>query len=108
LVRIPDFTLNLGANYKHPIGYGSLEPSANVYWSSGWYQAFNNRLHQPSYTVVNTEIAWLLPNGKYKLAMWAKNLTGHVYTLMMSDSSNGDRLVFAPPRTYGVTLEVNF
>lgn len=84
----------------------SLTPSAPQ-------QAFNSEA--PSRTIFDARVAWTdipLAGQGVELAVWAKNLTNEEYLTNFIDFGPGfgglTNGYFGPPRTYGVTLGINF
>jgi iron complex outermembrane recepter protein len=105
----PNLTLSVTADYVIPLATrGDLTLSATYAYNDGFYGEPDNRLHQPSYDVVNAQVSWNPPDKIYKVRLWGKNLTNAEYTTALASAPNGDFAVFAPPRTYGVTVSRNF
>jgi len=47
-------------------------------------------------------------NDNYEISVWGKNLTDEEYTLSIIPFAGSGFAVFAPPTTYGVTLNARF
>lgn len=109
LIRIPDFTASVAAQYERDIGPGKIYLSGNAFFSSGFYGDFGNRLKQPAYQVFNAQVGFGPSNGSFKVSGFVKNIGDTKYALVLRDAGlSGDVILFAPPRTYGVILDVNF
>ena len=110
--RVPltaDFTSTLSADYVVRLdALGSLEPTVTYLYNSGFYGEPDNRLHQPSYNVVNAQVAWTPPDHDWQVRLWGKNLNDAQFVTSLGSQPNGDFAVFAPPRTYGVTVSRSF
>lgn len=105
----PDWTFDIAPLYVVPLGdLGDLTLGAVVSYNDGFYFEPDNRLHQGPYTVVNASATWDSPDELYSVQLWAKNLTDEAYTTARYSQGNGDYAVYAPPRTYGVTVKRNF
>ncbi len=105
----PDWTFDISPLYIVPLDtLGDLTLGATVSYNDGFYYEPDNRLHQGPYTVVNMSAAWDSPDDDYSVQLWAKNLTNEVYTQAQYSQGNGDYAIYAPPRTYGVTVKRNF
>ncbi|MEM6681240.1 MAG: TonB-dependent receptor [Pseudomonadota bacterium] len=109
----PLWTFTGQARYAKFIGddkqfIGSLDWS----WRSSQFLEVNN---QPSneidaYWVLNGRAALEFSEGKYALAVWARNLTDTEYVTYLNDLPAFGWLLrgFAPPRTFGGSFEFNF
>ncbi len=105
----PKVTYSLSADYLVPCGvYGDVTVSATYAYDDGFFGEPDNRLHQPAYHVLDSQIAWKSYSGVYSVRLWGKNLTNAEYTTSIGSQPNGDFAVFAPPRTYGVTVSTSF
>jgi iron complex outermembrane receptor protein len=72
-----------------------------------YYTDIQNKIEQPSYTLINSRIG--LAFGNYSLFFWGQNLNNERYLAFGNpDSSFGRSVRTAAPRTYGVTLSVKF
>lgn len=108
IVRSPEFTGSVGLDYSHPTSFGSVFASANYYHSSGYFYAFNDRLHQRPYDTLNARIGVGFDRDRLRLSLFATNLTNEVYAALLFDSPVGDRISYAPPRSYGVQFDFRF
>lgn len=109
LVAAPKFTANFGADYRAEIGGNPLTASVSAVHNDGFYWHADNRLRQPSYTVLNGSVTLSLVDDKYQVRVWGKNLTNaRYYTSEAEVAGRGDWEWRAPPRTYGITLVGHF
>jgi iron complex outermembrane receptor protein len=105
----PNFTASLTGDYVFPLGArGAVTVTATYAFNDGFYGEPDNRLHQPSYNVVNAQVAWASVDEIYEVRLWGKNLTDADYVSALGSQVNGDFAVFNPPRTYGVTVSRKF
>lgn len=108
-VRSPDWTFNLAADYKIELASGgSIQPSFNVYYSSKFYWTVDDRIVEPSHTVVNASLTWNLPGGRLSVAAWGRNIFNEVRFRNVSASAQADRRAADEPRLYGVRLGYRF
>ena len=103
----PDWTLSLGAEYRVPVGENELTLHANYYYNDGFFNDAENRQHQDSYHLFNASAELKTENG-YTLSVWGKNLGNVAYAYQLYTSRAGDKIRFAPGRTFGVTAGVEF
>ncbi|WP_157219545.1 TonB-dependent receptor [Flavisphingomonas formosensis] len=105
LVAAPKFTGNIGGEYRFELGENAITASVNAVYNDGFFWHPDNRLRQPSYTLLNSTITWDLVGGKYQVRVWGKNLTNARYFRSEAEvQGRGDWTLQAPPRTYGITL----
>lgn len=104
MTRAPKFSGNLGFSYTVPLGAGELALSGNMYYSGRYWWDVQNRVDQPSYTLLNGQIAYS-PNDNLRLRLWGKNLAGKKYYASIAPIAFGDFYSPAAPRTYGIALD---
>jgi iron complex outermembrane receptor protein len=101
----PRVSSTFTADYLVPLGAsGDLNFSGTYSHNSGWFGEPDNRLHQPAYDLLNAQISWNSSDQIYEVRLWGRNLTDTQYVTALGSQPNGDFAVFAPPRTYGVTV----
>jgi iron complex outermembrane recepter protein len=113
LLRTPKETVNLGLNYKVPVGYGTLQGDLDYFWTAKFNWELDGRLVEPAYGLLNGRISWEHPNQHFGVAAYGKNLTGTKYSSFdVSQAGSrggigiGDQYVAGAPLTWGV--ELNF
>jgi iron complex outermembrane receptor protein len=104
----PTGTVSIGADYTVETGVGALMLNVTDGYNSGWFGEPDNRLHQPSYNIVNAGASWISPDKTNTVRFWGKNLANVDYLTALASSPTGDFSVYAPPRTYGVTISKTF
>ena len=93
-------------------GHGSLTANVNVkYQSVSFTNVDNNPLDViPEHTVGDAWLAWNSDNDKWMVQAWVRNFTDEVYRTHVF-TQRGNRIAFgtfAPPRTYGLTLQFSY
>jgi iron complex outermembrane receptor protein len=66
---------------------------------------------QPDFWIHNLRVSYLTPDNKIEVAGWVRNLADKAYKTFAFDAStfnNTTIYTVGDPRTYGVTLIVNF
>jgi iron complex outermembrane receptor protein len=114
LSNAPEFSLRASTDYTIPIGDASLNLRADVNWQDRvFFTEFNNAdATQAPYATVNAGIRYSSANDRWSVDVWGRNLTdkfiiaNNIVTAPLYNSIRVGSL--APPRTYGVTLGVNF
>lgn len=109
MIKAPEFTLNATVDYSVPVS-NRLMAGSNITWqhNSGFFWEVDNRLAQSAYDVVNAQIYFGDRDDAWRVRLWARNLFDERYVIYGSSSRFTDASVFAPPRSFGVTLEMNF
>ncbi len=108
LSNAPSPTIFFGAQYEYAISKKlKAIVRGEVRNIGSYYTDIQNKIEQPSYTLINSRIG--LAFGNYSLFFWGQNLNNERYLAFGNpDSSFGRSVRTAAPRTYGVTLSVKF
>lgn len=106
VIRTPTFTGNLGATYEADLPNGSgLTFAANVYHNAGYNFDPAGVVQQDPYTLVDASITWTAPDDRFSIMGWVKNLTDELYIESITSGTRNNRVGYAPPQTFGVTLK---
>jgi iron complex outermembrane receptor protein len=115
LQNAPEFSFRAGADYDIPLGtVGKLTARGEVNWQDRvYFTEFNNAdATQAPYAMINAGLRFTPANDKYYVDVWGRNLanklviTNNIITAPLFSSVRVGSV--APPRTYGVTLGMNF
>ena len=112
VTRSPDNKYNIEAEYISALGNdGELRIRAGASHSDNFYTEATNEdvsLHD-SYTKIDASAKYTDPTGTYTLEIWGKNLTDELIVRHAIVGSYGGSVeLYAPPRTFGVTLSTQF
>ena len=104
------YTMRLESSYEFELnGSGTLTPDVSASYQSKYYTDPTNSpvgLNN-GYWLMDASLTYEEPQGRWKVAAWAKNLTDTLYRLSAVPSSGYfTQLYFANPRTFGVDLTV--
>ncbi|MGE4429709.1 MAG: TonB-dependent receptor [Sphingobium sp.] len=107
-VYSPKWSGNVGGTYTIPSSIGDFDLDATMIFSGKSFVQPTNRRALPSYKTVNSSITWKSLDDHLNIRVWAQNLFDERYLVTALESGLGDLIVYAPPRTYGVTLTTKF
>ncbi|MGH7020840.1 MAG: hypothetical protein ACREEY_13210, partial [Brevundimonas sp.] len=111
----PKWSNSLTANYKQSYDFGQVTAQASVRHMSDMYTSFNvvnatsDLALRKANTIVDGSLALELPDGRWRVSLWGKNLTDEV--VINNTFAVGPLLaarVYQPPREIGVDLSFNF
>jgi iron complex outermembrane recepter protein len=109
MARAPKYTTSFGANYSLAVGDNMMfGASLNWYYNDGFYWFEDNRVKEDAYDVVNAELSLASADERWKVRVWAKNLTDEEYSIFTNTGQFGDLAAFAPPRVVGAGVEYRF
>ncbi|HKX79030.1 MAG TPA: TonB-dependent receptor [Novosphingobium sp.] len=107
ITNTPDWTANLGAQYRIPVGSDEVRLNANYAYNDGFFNDAENRQHQGSYHLVNASVEYEMDSG-FTVSAWAKNIGNVAYAAQLYTSAPADKIRMAPGRTFGVTVGAEF
>ncbi len=108
LQNTPTVTFSLGGSFDLPTAIGKFTLAGNVYYNDGFVASADERVFQPNYTTLDASLTWRHPNAHLFAKVWGRNLTDTFYRTQLSASNSGDNGTAAGPRTYGITVGVDF
>lgn len=110
VTRAPKWTARFGASYEFDLnGHGKLTPDTSVSYEARHTTELTASLPgiQKAYSIWDASLTYEEPRGRWKLALWGKNLGDTLHRLSAVPSSGYfTQLYFANPRTFGVDLTV--
>jgi iron complex outermembrane receptor protein len=112
-LKTPEWDINVGGEYRIPIGAASLALRADYNWRSDWYNDTANtpNLHQPDVGILNARLTFESAEQTWAVAAYGTNLTDEHYItggVGGAAAIGFDEVQYARPREYGVTLRYSF
>lgn len=107
-LHTPEFTGALTLDYVRTTTAGDFGANIALSYNDGFFWDPQNRLKEPSRTLVNGAVSWRSADDRWGLRLWGKNLTNEYYFAWVATNTTGDGGSPSPPRTYGVTLTRNW
>jgi iron complex outermembrane receptor protein len=91
-----------------PTQNGDFDFNASYYYNDGFYWDPDNRLREPSYSLVNASIGWTAPNQNWGVRFWGRNLGKAEYCVFSTATTLIDSCSPGSPRTFGVTVSAHY
>jgi iron complex outermembrane receptor protein len=119
LTNAPEFSGSVYGRVEVPVASGTLVVQADAYHRTRQYftEFQDDFVSSGAYTALNARVAWRAPSGRWEIAAFGNNLTDELITVQAAVAGRppqgdiaGDILIerYAPPRTYGVSLKLDF
>ncbi|MEO1081712.1 MAG: TonB-dependent receptor [Pseudomonadota bacterium] len=110
LIYAPDISGRLSATQEWILSQGSiLGIAGEVRYTGQRFFNLANQVQEDSYTVLNAQAFYEFgSDGQYRVSLWGKNLADEEYIDNRSIDSAYHALFISDPRTYGVTLNMQF
>jgi iron complex outermembrane receptor protein len=118
LNQTPPYSVNVGAEYTFDVGFGTLTPRVDTYFSGKVDFLPDNFVtsRQKAYHTTNLRLTWNSPDSRYKVDAFVSNIEdddiisndGLQSVSLGQQVLQPDNFVYYPPRTYGLRVGVNF
>ena len=105
LRQAPKHSLGMATTWRIPLSVGALELRGDYrYQAKSFREPDNSIAILPAFGVWDASLAFDSPDDRWRLALWAKNLLDNEYISHLYNLGGTDYALFAPPRTYGLSL----
>lgn len=118
LNQTPDYTVNLGAEYRFETEMGAITPRIDVYFSGRVDFLADNFItsRQKAYHTTNARVTWESPDNRYRVEAFVANIEdddiisndGLQSISLGQQALQPDNFVYYPPRTYGIRIGASF
>ncbi|MFN0202149.1 MAG: TonB-dependent receptor [Bacteroidia bacterium] len=110
VIKAPDYTASLGLEYSKIVGPVRLLARADWIYTGFSYNDIRNRasIARMPANQINMRLGVSDKNGRYGIALWAKNLTNAAYAQHGWYILGLNQIAVNPGRTFGVELKYNF
>ncbi|WP_317932019.1 TonB-dependent receptor [Halioxenophilus sp. WMMB6] len=108
LIRSPEFTGFINANYQRETNIGSFNLYTSAYYNDGYNLELSGAIAQDSYTLWDAELAFTpakLPN--LRLSLWGRNLSDEAVLQSLLETPFASGVSYGPPRTFGLRIDYN-
>lgn len=116
LVRLPERTIFLAAQYRFEGDYGTIVP--RIQYSKKWEiercferGSCESGLWRGDETDLSARLSWYSPESNYRVTLFGTNLTDERFVIggqPLVDTLGFGGVIYNPPRMYGVEFEANF
>jgi iron complex outermembrane receptor protein len=103
----PKWTVSASVNYEREFAMGTVGASGDVYHSDNVLLDVSG-VNQPAYTLLGARVWYKLPRSKLKFTLWGKNLRNEAVIQATNITADDFGVSYAPPRTYGGSVEYSF
>lgn len=106
-----DLTFDIAADLTVPTSSGTFDFNATYAYADAWFALPDNILKSRASHIVNAQIGYTFPNERMRILLWGKNLLNRAVPMTLVAGANPgglDAVIYAPPRTYGITLRFDF
>lgn len=107
LRQAPKQTVNIALQYEHALGHGVAQWHSDFRYQSQSFREPDNITQQPAYGLVDAGVSYL-SDSNWEVSLWAKNLFNKEYIAHLYVLGGNDYAIFGTPRTFGITLSLNF
>lgn len=108
VIRAPDITFTLSADYTADLGAGEIRFSGNFFHSGRVYYNPSNTVSQGPYSLVSGEIRWTNASNNFDIFLVGKNLTNEPVYQFALPGSLSTYASYEKPREIGVGVEFRF
>lgn len=108
LQNTPDVTFSMGGAWDVPTAIGRFTLAGNYYYNGGYVGSPDERVAQPAYGLLDASLTWRLPSEKIYVRAWGRNLGDTFYRTQIGATNSGSNGTAAAPRTYGLSVGVEF
>ena len=108
VLRAPDVTFVLAADYTVDLGAGEIRFSGNYFYSGRVYYNPSNTVSQDPYSLVSGEIRWSNETNVFDLFLFGKNLTNEPVYQFALPGTLSTYASYEKPREIGVGVALRF
>ena len=111
----PEYSGDLNAEYRVPVGSGEISFIAEMLLRGESYLTLDNQAdgRVDDYQLYNARVAYTSEDGRWGVTLWGKNLADETVKQRLFDLSTQDLvgqkfIALNEPRTYGLTVHLDF
>jgi len=108
LQNTPEMTASLGGSLAIPTSIGTFTLAANYHYNDGFVGTADERVVQDSYQLIDASVTWREADERMYVRLWGNNLAEEYFRTQLSATNSGDNGTPGAPRTYGLTMGVEF
>lgn len=108
MIRSPDFSSSVTANFRYPTSFGQLRASGTFYYSSRVPFTPDRVLSQPSYALVNLSAGLTDPSGHWNFSVYGNNVFDKKYLIFAGGGFLGLNRIAGPPASFGFKVGYHY
>ncbi|HEY9547451.1 MAG TPA: TonB-dependent receptor [Solimonas sp.] len=110
IVRTPKFSGAATISQSFEVPGGQFEVAGDYYYNAGYYYLAQNTpdTFEEAYDIINARVSYLVRRYGLRLTVFGDNLGDERYNLAQFHTDFGREDSLAPPRTWGVRLNLDF
>jgi len=108
MIRAPEWTGNVGANYVVPTSIGTIALAGNYYYTSEIPLMPANQLSQDAFGLLSLSAQWRSASDKWSVTAFGNNVTDEEYLIFSAGGFLGNNQIWGPPASWGVQAEFRF
>ena len=103
-------TASIAGRYERALeNGGNVVARVSAQYTGEYFYDDPNLIRQEAYTLIDANIAYTTPSGRWTATLWGKNLTDENYANWGSTLGGlGENRFPGNPRTFGIRLETEF
>jgi iron complex outermembrane receptor protein len=106
--RSPKWSGNAGFHYTRDVGFGALNFSGNVSYTSKVYFDPASQYSQTGYGLLSLRLEWKDPSDHFTLAAYGNNITNTKYLTTVGYNIYGGVAFWGAPATWGLSLRADY
>lgn len=114
LIQAPEWTVNAGAQFRQPVGTGSVTLRGEMnFMSRMYFSAFNvDQVSQKANAKFNAFLSWANDDSRWKASLFVRNITDKITRTsgLVASATYGSPITgsISAPRTFGVMVGYSF
>ena len=106
-IRSPSFSGNLSGDYYLHTPVGSVDFSANYYYTSSYNWDTSGQYPEPAYGLLSTGADWTSLSQRWSVGLFCSNCLNRYHDTFIAESAPAMQRAAEPPRQYGVRFSVH-
>ncbi|MEI9997466.1 MAG: TonB-dependent receptor [Rhizomicrobium sp.] len=106
--RVPEFQMNIGLDYHHPLFGGVMNLQGNYGYQTKVYFDPADVTQQPAYGVLNLRASWTDADGRWQYSVFGNNVTDEAYITQVLPVAFAFNQSWASPAVFGAEVRLRY